>query len=227
MIELLYIILIYPLEMLIKIIMESFYQLTGNYGISIILVSMIISILLYPVDSLSERIQEKERFKRESMQPQLDDLKQSFNGYELHLYIKQLYREHNYHPLSELKSSLGLIIQLPFLFAAYLFLANYEPLNGVSFSLISDLSEPDMLIMIAGYSVNILPFMMTIVNMAGVYFYTMASNIKLSLQLYSMSIIFLFLLYTAPSGLLLYWTCRNVFSFLKYLVFYLRSLQIQ
>ena len=227
MIEILYTIFIYPIELLIKLILESAYQLTGSYGLSIVAVSIVISVLLYPIDCLIERLQEKERLKREAMKPQLEDLKQSFNGYELHLYVKQVYREHNYHPLSELKSSLGLLIQLPFLFAAYLFIANYEPLQGVSFSLISDLSEPDSLIQVASFSINFLPIMMTAVNIAGTYFYTKTSKIKLSLQLYTMSIVFLVLLYPAPSGLLIYWTCKNVFSFLKYLILYLRSLQTQ
>jgi YidC/Oxa1 family membrane protein insertase len=227
MIKILYNIFIYPIELFIELVIESSYGITGSYAISIVVVSIVISTLLLPVYYLIEKMQDELRLKKETMKPHLEDIKKSFKGYELHLYTKQVYRTHNYHPLSELKTSVGLLIQLPFLLAAYHFIASYNPLHGVSFLLIPDLSQPDRLLQIAGFNINLLPIIMTLVNIASIYLYSEASKIKSNLQLYILPFAFLLLLYQAPSGLLIYWTCNNVFSFFKYYILYSRRQKSQ
>ena len=222
-IDILYNVFIYPIELFIKLVFETAYIVLGSYGFSLVMVSVVISIILLPIYHLVEKLQKEERSKRQVMQPQLDDLKDIYKGYELYLYTKAVYREHNYHPLSALQSSLGLLIQLPFLIAAYYFISNYTPLQGESFNIISDLSKPDQLLNIAGFGINVLPFVMSAFNIAGGYLYTRGLQNQGSLQIYIVALIFLVLLYQAPSGVLIYWTCSNIFSFIKYLILSFRS----
>ena len=222
MLNVLYTIIIYPIEQLIRLVLETSYSILGSYGISLIVVSAAVSVILLPLYHLAEKLQNKDRTLRAEMQPKVDDIKEVYKGYERHLYLKALYREHGYHPLSSLKSSLGLLIQLPFLIAAYHFISGYASLQGVSFSVIADLSGPDGLMHVGGASVNLLPFLMTAVNLAGAYFYARRLPKREGYQMVMVAGVFLVLLYNAPSGVLLYWTCNNIFSFFKYLIVYLK-----
>ncbi len=103
--------------------------------------------------------------------------------------------------------------------AAYNFLSSLELLNHVSFGPISNLGAPDGLLTIAGITINLLPILMTLINMVSTVIYTKGLPLKSKIQLYGMAIIFLVLLYDSPSGLVFYWTLNNIFSLVK-IVFY-------
>lgn len=218
----LYTIFIYPIEQLIKLVLESSYALLGSYGLALIAVSLVVSLILLPLYQLAEKLQNRDRAIRAAMEPKIDDIKQAYRGYERHLYLKALYREHGYHPLSSLKSSLGLLIQIPFLVAAYHLISSYEPLQGSSFLFIADLGRPDALLSIAGVRLNLLPLLMTAVNLGGAYFYAKGLPRREGLQMVLVAVVFLIILYQAPSGVLLYWTCNNLFSFVKYFILYIK-----
>ncbi len=219
----LYSVLIYPLELLLKLILENAYSLLGSYGLSLIAVSLVISTILMPVYQLAERLQRKDKELRAAMQPQIDDIKKAYTGYQRHLYIKALYRQYGYHPLSSLKASLGLVIQVPFLLAAYHMISAYQPLQGVSFWIISDLSQPDHLLALGGLSLNVLPLVMTLVNLGAAYFYAKDLPRGEGRQMVLIALFFLVLLYQAPAGLLVYWTCNNLYSLVKYFILFLKK----
>ena len=218
MVSILYTLFIFPIEIFLKFVLETSLMVVESYGAALIVMSAVVSLILWPLYIIAERLQEKERMIRKKMQPHIDDLKSVYRGYDLHLYTKALYRQYNYHPLSSLRSSLGLLIQLPFFIAAYYFLSHYEALNGVGFGFINNLGLPDGVIRIAGLQLNLLPFVMTAFNLAGAYFYGRNLSRKDSIQMYVVAAIFFVLLYNAPSGLLIYWICNNIFSFTRYLI---------
>ena len=56
---------------------------------------------------------------------------------------------------------------------------------------------------------------MTVINIWASYVYTEKLSKSEQFQLYITAIVFLFLLYTSPSGLVFYWTCNNIFSLFK------------
>ena len=114
-----------------------------------------------------------------------------------------------------LRSSISLIIQVPFFIAAYHFLSNLEIIQSIPFLFIHDLGEPDALFSIGSFKINVLPIAMTIINILSGAVYTKGFPIKEKIQLYAMALLFLFLLYDSPSGLVLYWTMNNVFSLVK------------
>jgi hypothetical protein len=124
------------------------------------------------------------------------------------------YRQNHYHPVYAMRSTFGLLIQIPFFIAAYSYLSHLELLNGSSFLVIPDLGKPDALLPIAG-GINLLPILMTVINCTAGAVYTRGLAIKDKIQLYGMALIFLLLLYHSPSGLVLYWTLNNVFSLAK------------
>ena len=114
-----------------------------------------------------------------------------------------------------LRSSFGLLIQIPFFIAAYGYISELDGLKGQSFLFIRDLGEGDRLWSIASFPVNVLPIVMTLVNLASGLLYSRGLSLKEKLQLHLMTLLFLVLLYRSPSGLVLYWTCNNLFSLVK------------
>jgi hypothetical protein len=114
-----------------------------------------------------------------------------------------------------MRSTFGLLIQIPFFIGAYAYLSNLEVLKGASFLFLGNLGAPDGLLHIGGFTLNLLPLLMTAVNCAAGAVYTKGFPLKEKLQLYGMALIFLVLLYTSPSGLVIYWTMNNIFSLLK------------
>ena len=65
--------------------------------------------------------------------------------------MQSLYRLHRYHLVMGLGLIGSLLIQIPFFFAAYHMLKNYEALEGVSFLFIHDLSKADALLVLGRY----------------------------------------------------------------------------
>ncbi|HCX99592.1 MAG TPA: hypothetical protein DG754_05575 [Bacteroidales bacterium] len=207
-------IIIAPFLYFIEQVYHLAYGLTGNHGVSIILLSFAVSLLLLPIFILIEKTKRRNDAIRQRMKPLADEIKRCYKGQERYYYLKTLNRQHGYSPLKALVPVLTLLLQIPFFIAAYQFLEGYPPLEGVSFLFIKDLSAPDGLL----GSVNILPIVMTVVNLVTAYFYTRNGNTAERKQMVVVAVLFLILLFNLPSGLVLYWTMNNVFSFLRLFV---------
>ena len=90
-----------------------------------------------------------------------------------------------------------------------------ESLQGISFGFITDLSKEDASFMIGSFPVNILPILMTIINIVTGIIYTKGQPLKSKIQVYGLAVVFLVLLYHSPAGLVFYWLLNNVFALLK------------
>ncbi|GAA4322443.1 membrane protein insertase YidC [Flaviaesturariibacter amylovorans] len=196
-------------------ILEYFYSITASYGWSIILLSLAVTILMLPLFWLAEMIQNIERARKLRMQPALSKLKDVTHNMEKYYYTRTIYRQYNYHPIYSLSGLLGLFFQIPFFLAAFWMLTLYGPLNGVSFGPIRDLSKPDGLIAVSGFSLNVLPLLMTVANIASGYLYAKGGNKGERVQLWVIAVVFFALLYNVASGIVLYWTMNNVFAIAK------------
>ncbi len=190
------------------------YGLTSNHGVTIILLSFAVSLFLLPIFILIEKAKRREDIIKQKMKPLADEIKRCYKGQERYYYLKTLNKQHGYNPIKALIPVLTLLLQIPFFIAAYQFLEGYTPLEGESFLFIRDLSLPDGLL---GF-VNILPIVMTLVNLLTAYFYTRNGNTAERKQMLVVAALFLVLLFNLPSGLVLYWTMNNVFSFFRLFV---------
>ncbi len=214
MLNILYTIFILPLETVMKIILEGSYGIFENYGISIIVLSIVVNIILLPLYYTAEKWKAKDKDLQDEMKPEIDNIKKYYKGQERHFYIQTIYRRYGYHPLSSVKASVGFLIQIPFFFAAFHLLSNYAPLHGVGFGVLKDLGSADGLLS----GMNLLPIVMTVANLQSAYVYLELLSKTEKIQLYALAFIFLVVLYGEASGLLLYWTMNNIFSLLKNLV---------
>ena len=94
-------------------------------------------------------------------------------------------------------------------------LHNNTFLQGKGFGPIADLNSPDALLTIGGIAVNVLPFIMTAINLISAAIYADKMPMKSKVQLWVMAFLFLALLYNSPSGMVIYWTANNIFSLVK------------
>ena len=213
----LFFIFIQPLVLLIEFIFTIMSRLFGNYGIAIIMVSIVINILIFPLYKRSDAMQEQERNKQREMEHWVKHIRKTFHGDERFMMLSNYYRQQNYQPVDAIKGSLSLLLQIPFFMAAYRYLTSVN-MQGASFLFLKNLNEADHLLQIGSFSINIMPILMTTINIVSGFIYTKGFSLKDKLQLYVLAGVFLVLLYQSPSGLVLYWTMNNLFSLLKNIV---------
>ena len=215
MLTLLYQLIIMPLELIIEVIFTVMYRMMDNAGLAIIGVSIVVSFLILPLYRRADLMQEEERDRQDAMKHWVEHIRRTFKGDEQYMLLTTYYRQMHYHPLYALKSSVSLLLQIPFFIAAYHYLSNLSVLRGASFGPIPNLGAPDALLQIGGMTINILPILMTVVNLVSGEIYSRGFPMKTKVQQYALTILFLVLLYNRPSGLVLYWTMNNVFSLAK------------
>ena len=215
--------LIGPLKLVFEIIFSLANRLIGQPGLAIIILSLTMNILVLPLYRQADAIQEEAKNTDEKLREGVEHIKKTFSGDERMMILQTYYRQNNYSPLSALKGSVSLLLEIPFFMAAYQFLSNLTILNGVSLGPITDLGAPDGLITIGSITLNFLPILMTVVNIISSYLYLKGFPLKTKIQLYAMAVFFLFFLYDSPSCLVFYWTLNNVFSLVKTIFYKLKN----
>lgn len=221
--EILDTLLLKPLYLLFEVVYVMADKVIGNPGLSIIVLSLFMNFLVLPLYMRADAIQEEEHAVEKKLQKGVEHIKKTFSGDERMMMLQTYYRQNHYKPMYVLRSAVSLFLQIPFFIAAYRFLSGLELLNGVSFGPIADLSKPDGMLLIGGVSVNILPIVMTVVNLVSCVIFTKGSPLKSKIQLYAMALFFLVFLYTSPAGLVFYWTLNNVFSLIKTIFYKLKN----
>jgi len=211
----LYTIIIYPITQILEFTFFISQKLFKENVISIIFISFTTSVLCLPLYAVAEKWQQLQRDTEKKLKSKADKIKKVFSGDEQYMILATFYRQNHYHPIYSLRSSFGLLIQIPFFIAAYSYISNLEEIKNIPFLFIKDLSMPDALFTIKGVTVNLLPFVMTLINCFSASIYSKGLPVKDNFQLYIMAAIFLILLYNSPSALALYWTMNNIFSLLK------------
>lgn len=218
----LYAIILHPIVQVIEVAYKIFSQLFDNTGIAVMGVSFVVTVLCLPLYIVAEKWQQLERDTQNKLKPGVDRIKAVFKGDEQYMILSTYYRQNHYHPMMALRSSFGLLIQVPFFMAAYSCLSSLPALQGQSFLFIRDMGAPDALFSIGGFAVNVLPIAMTAINIAAGAIYTKGFPMKEKVQIYGMALLFLVLLYNSPAGLVLYWTMNNVFSLVKNIFYKLK-----
>ncbi len=196
---------IFTLELIYKYIYLALISLIGSYGLSLLALSLLNYFLLIPLNKLVRGLQVSENNIQEVLEPQLKKIKESSQNAERHQRTQHLYQRYSYHPIFAIRSVFPLLVQLPFLMAVYFMVSSLSDLNGVSFLFLKDLAAPDGLLW--GY--NMMPLVMTFVSLLNACYIVKLSSSQKK-QAVIVALLFLVLLYNAPSALLVYWTMNNV-----------------
>ena len=216
-----------PLEVLLKWLLQFFYKLIPNWGVSIILVTILIKVIFFPLPKKSSESTQQ----MQKMQPKIKELQEKYKGkpQKLNEEMAKLYKEAGYNPLS---GCLPLLIQLPILFAMYRLFNNYFEFRGAMFipHWIPDLSIGDSVLQfpspipfLGWTDLRILPIVYVISQMVfGKITQTPTNdqqqNSTMKIMMYGMPLFFFFMFYNAPSGLLLYWTCTNFLMLVQQMI---------
>jgi len=214
----LYRVIVYPLELLFEVVFGMSEHWIHNPIISIVVLSLVVNLLVLPMYKQADAIQEQERDKEKSLEAWTKHIKSTFKGDERFMILQTYYRQENYKQIYVLRSSIPLLLQVPFFMAAYNFLSHLHYLDGVSMGPIKNLAEPDALITIGAVSINFLPILMTTINIIAGIIYSKGFPLKTKIQMNGIAIVFLVLLYNSPAGLVFYWTLNNVFSLVKNII---------
>ncbi|MDR0602627.1 MAG: membrane protein insertase YidC, partial [Treponema sp.] len=210
--DLLYTFFIWPVRIILEFLFVLFNRTFHNTGLAVVLLSIVVNTLLLPIYTVADTWQHEERELQKRMKNKLRDIRAVFHGDERQMIINTYYRQMGYSPLSALKGSIGFLLQIPFFIAAYQLLSHTPSLSGESFWILKNLDTADGILRVGAAAFNIMPIIMTAVNIASAFMYTRDTGIREKVQLFGIAAVFLVLLYDSPSGLVLYWTCNNIFS---------------
>jgi len=106
-----------PLKLLFEVLF-SFSNRVLNEGLSIIVLSLAVNILVLPLYRRADAMQEEERLTEERLAPGVKHIKSVFRGDEQMMVLQTYYRQNHYSPLHALKGALPLLLQVPFFIAA-------------------------------------------------------------------------------------------------------------
>lgn len=217
--EMIWTLLIGPLKLIFEIVFEVISDLFGYSGLSIVFLGIIINLLALPLYKRADAMQEELQNVEAGLQNGVAHIKKVFSGNERIMVLQTYYRQNNYKQTDVLKGMVPLLLEIPIFIAAYQFLSHFEGIKNVSFGPVADLGAPDGMLTLGGVTINVLPFIMTIINIISSVVYLKGSRMKTKIQLYGMSLFFLIFLYGSPACLLVYWTTNNVFSLVKNILY--------
>ncbi len=189
-------------------LMNWFYKITGNYGLAIIILTLIMQIILFPLTKKSFQAS----LSMKKMQPLINELKIKYKDdpkrFQSELF--HLYRSKKSNPFG---GCLPMLLQMPIFWALFTTLQNAYELRGAEFILwIKDLSHPDTLFRLGNIPVNVLPLLMGILMFFQQKLTTVATDPTQKQMMYLMPVMFTFIFWNFPSGLVLYWLTSSLFS---------------
>jgi YidC/Oxa1 family membrane protein insertase len=212
-----------PLETLLKWFLMIFYRVVPNYGVAIILLTLLVKVLMFPLTKKGSEA----TLRMQTLSPKIQEIQAKYkdNPAKMNAEMAELYKKEGYNPLS---GCLPMILQIPIFFAMYNLFNNHFDLRGAMFipRWIPDLSLPESVwnfapfrLPLLGWSnLRLLPF----IYVGSQLLYGKVTqtpdqkgNSQMKMMLYAMPIIFFFILYDVPSGLLLYWIMSNVLTMVQ------------
>ena len=196
--------------------LKFFHKFISNYGIVIILFSLLIKILLYPLTHKSYVSMKKMQL----VQPLMAELKEKYkkDPQQLNKQTMKLYKDYGVNPLG---GCLPMLLQMPLLIGLFIVFRSTIELRGADFFWwINDLSKPDAIfhlpftIPLYGNTVGLLPIVMGL-TMFLQQKSTSMQDPRQKMMLYFMPIFFVLLFNSFPSGLNLYYTLFNVWTIIQ------------
>jgi YidC/Oxa1 family membrane protein insertase len=213
------------LSLILLSILQFFYSIVHNYGVAILLLTFCINLFLYPLTFKSLKSMQK----LQELQPHIEKIRQEHKDSpaRLNKEIMELYRRYKVNPMG---GCLPMVLQMPVFIALYNTLSRSIELKNAAFLWIKDLSMPDAFfhlgsnIPFLGKSINLLPILMigAMILQQKISQSTTGSNQSEQQKLITniMPVMFGFIFYSLPSGLVLYWlTSTVVTSGLQFMVF--------
>ncbi len=181
------------------------YRYVGNYGIAILILTLLVKLLLFPLSSASY----KSMNKMKALQPKIEQLKQKYKEDKdaLNREMMTLYQKEGVNPLS---GCLPIFIQMPVYIALYYMISNAGELYGAEFLpfWLTDLSSKDPFYILP-VALGILMFVQQKLTPQQM------DNAQAKIMLYTMPLLFTWISLFMPSGLTLYWFANTVLGLVQ------------
>jgi YidC/Oxa1 family membrane protein insertase len=200
-------------------VLHFFYKLVGNYGVAILLLTLLVKMLFFPLANKSYRAMSKMK----KLQPEMMRLREQFGDDKMRMNqeLMGLYKKEKVNPMS---GCLPIIVQIPVFFALYKVLfVSIEMRHAPFFGWIRDLSAPDPTTLFNLF--GLIPWDPPAFLMIGIWPLLMGATMLLQTKLnpqpadpmqarimMMLPLMFIFLFATFPAGLVIYWTWNNVLS---------------
>lgn len=203
-------------------LLKALYRATGNYGIAIVLISILTRVPFIPLMAK----QQASMKKMQAIAPKIQEIKQKYknDAQRINSETMKLYKEGGVNPIS---GCLPMLLQIPVFFALYkVLLVTIELRQAPFFSWLTDLSAPDTLFghfpksipLLGGSALGILPILMgaTMLLQQKLTPNPSADPNQQKIMKY-LPLIFTFMFFNLSSGLVLYWTVGNIMGIIQQL----------
>ena len=203
----------------ILLLMEWVYRHVGNYGLAIILLTVVSKVLFYPLTVKSMRSMKA----MQALQPQINALRNKYKSDPTRLQKEtmELYREHKVNPVG---GCLPMLAQVPVFYALYLALDNAADLQGAPFLCFGHLpswfpglgAAPLWICDLAAHDPTyILPLLMGVTMFVQQRMTPVGGDPRQAKMMLIMPFFFTWMFFGLASGLVLYWTVSNVLQILQ------------
>jgi YidC/Oxa1 family membrane protein insertase len=193
-------------------LMNWTYKHVGNYGIAIILLTVISKVLFYPLTVKSMRSMKA----MQALQPQVNALRSRYqkDPQALQRETLALYRKHKVNPMG---GCLPMVAQVPIFYALYLALSVSVELQNAAFLCFGRLFGVDLWIcdLAAHDPTYVLPVLMGVTMFVQQKLTPTMGDPRQAKMMLFMPVVFTFMFLNLPSGLVLYWTVSNVLQILQ------------
>jgi len=215
-----------PLERVLKWLLLGIHRIVPNYGVSIILLTLLIKLLFFPLTKKGSEA----TLRMQALAPKMKELQDKYKNdpQKLRMEMGKFYQQEGYNPIS---GCLPMLLQLPIFISMFSLFNNHFDLRGAMFipGWIPDLSLPEYIIQFENFRVpllgwtalRLLPFIYVgsqliygkVTQMPG-----QQSNTTMKMMLFVMPVVFFFVLYDVPSGLLIYWIFSNLLTLVQQVI---------
>ncbi len=194
------------------ILLKWINKFVGNWGWSIVIFTILVRIVLFPLNSAGL----KSAQKMKELQPKVKAIQEKYKKYgndmtmkaKMNQELQELYKREGVNPLG---GCLPMLVQIPIFFAIYSLLLNIIDLRMAPWILwIKDLSAHDPYF--------VLPIAMGVTQLVVQLLTPAAGDKNQQRMMLIMPVVITFVLIYAPSGLLLYWTTNNIFQIFQQLI---------
>lgn len=203
--------------------------LVSNYGIAIMLLTVLVKLIVFPLVHRSIKIQAKSSAEMKRVKPHLQAINEKYkdDAQEKQRQTWKVYQEHGINPLGAMRSCIPILPQLPIFIGLYRIANDTIDLQGAHFLWIRDLSQADHLvhfgthIPLIGSYFNILPILVAVTQMLSskiamsraIQNITDPNQIQMQkMMVYLIPVMVMVTMYHFPAGLMLYWMASNVWQ---------------
>ena len=188
-------------------------SICGSYGWSIIIITVIVRMLFWPITQKANNSMKK----MQKLQPQMKEIRAKYKDdpQTMNAKVMELYRTEKVNPLG---GCLPILLQIPVFIALYSTLNGAVELRQVPFWWIQDLARPDTVATIFGLAINPLIIAMTLLMVLQQRLTPAAMDPTQQKMMMFMPVVMLFMLYSLPAGLTLYWTVSQSLAILQLVI---------